>query len=160
MATHIWRYLPLLLLLGGAVFPIRAIEVFTTSGLTLLMRPACSQTQIELSYVHSVEKIPVVGRFMLGGDGRIQPVQTWFPSFGPGLPFEGAHRAPQGGFSRDELETPPLEEISLLVSPEAQQVLRINGSEIELHRLGQGQVVRVRVRKYPLVGVILGNATN
>ncbi|MEJ5378118.1 MAG: DUF1850 domain-containing protein [bacterium] len=155
MSSRIIRYLPLLLLLGSAFVPFRILEVQAQkSEKILLFKPFPTGLHLELSYIHSVEKVPVVGLFQIARDGRIEPKQTMFASFGAGLPFEGGKKAGVGWFVKEEGPTPVLEELVLSISPETKQELRINGLRLELHKLEHGEKVKIRVRKHLLAEVI------
>ncbi len=155
MSSKTIRYLPLLLLLGSVFIPLRILEVQAQkSEKILLFRPFPTGLHLELSYIHSVEKVPVVGLFQIATDGRIEPKQTMFASFGAGLPFEGGEKAAVGWFIKEESRTTVLEELVISISPETRQELRIDGLRIELYKLEHGEKVRIRVRKHLLAEVI------
>lgn len=153
------RCLPLFLLVGVAFVPIKVLEVEAQkSGRTLLLKSSPIGLQLELSYIHSVEKVPVLGRFQIVEPGRLKPQETTFASFGPGLPSQEDGKTAEGWFLKKETHTPLLEELSILVSPETRQVLKIDRLKIELHKLEHGEKVRVRVRRHALAEVIWHHA--
>lgn len=159
LSFRVARYLPLLLLVLAGLIPVRALEVKAQkSGRILLLETSPIGLQLELGYIHSVEKVPVAGRFQIAEDGRIQPIETVFASFGAGLPSQETGKKGEGWLLKDESQIQPLEELSIMVSPETRQVLKIGQLEIRLHELQHGERIRVRVRKHALVEVIWHHA--
>lgn len=159
MSFRTARYLPLFLLVSAALIPVRVLEVKAQkSGRILLLETSPIGLQLELGYIHSVEKVPVLGRFQIAKDGRIQPIETVFASFGAGLPSQESGKQGEGWLFKDESHIQPLEELSIMVSPETRQVLKIGQLEIRLHELQHGERIGVRVRKSILAEVIWRHA--
>lgn len=139
--------------------PVKAVEVKgERSGKILFLGLARKNDFFDLSYIHSVEKVPVNGHFEVREDGTIRCVETKTPSFGPGLPFDDLTKVDGPFFSHYSKDSGGLESLSLLVSPESQQVIKIGGKMVELGNLAQGEIVTVRVTRRPWWEVVWHNA--
>ena len=87
-----------------------------------------------LTYLHSVSKSVVSGSFRVTGDALIEPVDTVFRSFGPGLPWTADadyHQLDDGSMLVRHNE-PPRSEIRVWVSPLTRDRLTVKGLEIDL----------------------------
>ncbi|MBI2459923.1 MAG: DUF1850 domain-containing protein [Candidatus Rokubacteria bacterium] len=151
------RGLPLALLLGGAAlvllgwFLLRPLPILTVteagSG-ALLRLPVRADETFTLSYIHSVERVPVTGTFAIGRDGRLEVLETAFGSFGPGLPEPrpGEDYELRGGMIHYRPGGQALEVLSFFVHPFTDHRLTVGGRTLELSRLlppGSRVVVRV-----------------
>ena len=67
-----------------------------TTGEEIFSRRISPGEEFKLSYIHSVEKILVTGVFTVDEDFRIILLETYFPSYGIGLPTE-AHPDRESG---------------------------------------------------------------
>ncbi len=108
------------------------------------------------SYIHSIENIPVEGRFAVEADGWLRVVETRFPSYGAGLPLQVTGKSADGkwmvaaGGER-------LPHFSFYISPINQACLRFGDSTLNLNNLIEsGDVVTVAVRGYPYLLMRLG----
>jgi hypothetical protein len=150
MAGTGWRYLLPLLLLPALLYPVRTLEVKTReSDRLMLLERVRPGDEFRFEYTHSVEKIPVSGRFRITPEDTIQAVETVFPSFGPGLPFLKDEVVIADGAMRSRTPIPSMQEFSFLVSSIAAQRLILGAQRLEFSALRDGEAVTVRVRKTP-----------
>jgi len=103
-------------------------------GHSLYSIPVSSGDIFELSYVHSVSRQPVEGRFEITTKEKIRPLTTTFDTFGPGLPEPGdtANFEIQNGSFVVFHDEEPREEISLFVAPITEDRLFLNGEQYDL----------------------------
>lgn len=87
-----------------------------------------------LTYVHSVSKSVVSGSFRVTDDALIEPVDTVFRAFGPGLPWtpDADYRRLDDGSMLVRHHEPARSEIRVWVSPLTRDRLTLKGSEIDL----------------------------
>ncbi|TVR31774.1 MAG: DUF1850 domain-containing protein [Spirochaetaceae bacterium] len=87
-----------------------------------------------LTYVHSVSRSEVSGSFRVTADALIEPVDTVFRSFGPGLPWtpDADYRRLDDGSMLVRHHEPARSEIRVWVSPLTRDRLTVNGTEIDL----------------------------
>ncbi len=87
-----------------------------------------------LTYVHSVSRSVVSGSFRVTADALIEPVDTVFRSFGPGLPWtpDADYRRLDDGAMLVRHHEPARSEIRVWVSPLTRDRLTLKGSEIDL----------------------------
>ena len=150
--------LPLALLLGSAALVLlgwlllRPVPLLTVteagSGRALLRLSVRADDPFTLSYIHSVERVPVTGTFAIGRDGRLEVLETAFGSFGPGLPEPrpGEDYELRGGMIHYRPGGQALEALSFFVHPFTDHRLTVGGRTLELSRLlppGSRVVVRV-----------------
>ncbi len=89
-----YRIYMLLAVLGAAVIflsfqPLRLLVARDkTTGEEIFAQRISAGERFRLRYIHSVERIPVTGVFTVDEDNRIILLETYFPSYGIGLPHE------------------------------------------------------------------------
>ena len=144
-------------LVGLMFFPVQTLEVASrrTGGVIFRAKTAPGDV-FTFSYIHSIEKIPVEGRFAVETDGWLRVVETRFPSYGAGLPLQAAGKSADGkwmvaaGGER-------LPQFSFYISPINQACLRFGDRTLDLNNLIEsGDVVTVAVRGYPYLLMRLG----
>ncbi len=103
---------------------------------------------VTFSYIHSIEHIPVEGRFAVEADGWLRVEETRFPSYGAGLP-QAARRSADGKW----MVAPGGERLprfTFFISPINQARLHFNGRTLELTDLLEpGDIVTLSVGRYP-----------
>jgi len=145
-------------LAGLLLFPVQTLEVRSrrTDGIIFRKRAAPGDA-FTFAYIHSIEKVPVEGIFAVEADGALRVVETRFPSYGAGLPYQPAYKSADGKW----MVTPggqKLPEFSFYVSPINQASLRMGAKTLNLTPLvDAGDVVVVAVRRCPYLLARLGN---
>ena len=144
-------------LVGLMFIPVQALEVASRQRGEVLWRARAAAGDVfTFSYIHSIEKILVEGRFAVETDGWLRVVETRFPSYGAGLPPQVTGKSADGkwmvaaGGER-------LPQFSFYISSINQACLRFEESTLDLNNLIEsGDVVTVAVRGYPYLLVRLG----
>ncbi|MGQ9646608.1 MAG: DUF1850 domain-containing protein [Thermodesulfobacteriota bacterium] len=152
-----WGYL-LLICLASAIFfyPLTILEVKDVKAdRAIIRRKVSSGDTFEFRYIHSVEKVPVSGFFMITPRRMIQPTETQFPSYGAGLPSAGDEVKLQ----KDRLIAIPksqeMEKLSFFVSPFTEPSLFFKNDRFDLSLLKEGKVVSIEVKRYPIGGMLI-----
>jgi len=141
-----------LALLAALCIPFHALEVTGAggSGRALFAKRVAPGDTFSLSFVHSVEKSPVIDYFRIDGEYRIILYQTEFRSLNTGLPAvvsagEVFERT-DGGFRLSGLAR-VLPEIHLQVSAAYGGTLAMKGEEVSLPALAGDGPLRISIRK-------------
>jgi hypothetical protein len=156
MSKKKWGCLLLIFfILALFLYPVLILEVRTEkTPRTLLFKKVSSGEQFEFRYIHSVEKIPVSGLFLITSGGMIKHVETHFPSYGPGLPFMKGEVI----LEKDKMKTGPkieeMEQFSFFVSPITNQCLIYKEEKLDFSSIEEGEIITVKVKEYPLGGVL------
>jgi hypothetical protein len=142
--------LALAALVGLMFLPVQTLEVASRHHGKVLWRARAAPGEVFLfTYIHSMENIPVEGRFAVEADGMLRVVETRFPSYGAGLPQAGAQRSADGKW----MVAPGGERLarfSFFISPINQARLHFKGRTLDLAGLLEpGDVVTVTVAGYP-----------
>jgi hypothetical protein len=137
-------------LTGLLFFPVRTIEVRSRKTDRVISREKTATGDVfTFAYTHSIEKIPVEGDFAVEPDGALRVVETRFPSYGAGLPFQATGKSADGRW----MVAPGgqrLPEFSFFISPINRASLRMGAKTLDLSRMiDSGDVVAVAVRRYP-----------
>ncbi len=156
MKRRSWGYLLLILILAPLLYPLSFLEVRTEKGgRVLLLKKVSPGDQFEFRYIHSVDRTPVSGFFLITSKRTFKPIETHFLSYGPGLPStEG--KTSRGG--REIIAKPDVEEMerfSFFVSPFTHQSLIVKNERLDFTSFKEGEVVTVTIKRYPLGGRIL-----
>ncbi len=157
MRRRQWASLLLIfLLLALLLYPITVLEVREEREGKILVREKVSPgDRFEFRYVHSVDRTPVSGLFVITPKHMIKPIETRFSSYGPGLPsMEGKVDRGTGELVA-RVEVQETKEFSFFVSPMTHPSLVLKGSAFDFSSLREGNVVRMEVRKYPLGGMLI-----
>jgi hypothetical protein len=144
-------------LVGLMFIPVQTLEVASRQRGDVIWRARAAAGDVfTFSYIHSIEKTPVEGRFAVEADGWLRVVETRFPSYGAGLPLQVTGKSADGkwmvaaGGER-------LPQFSFYISPINQACLRFGDSTLNLNNLIEsGDVVTVTVRGYPYLLMRLG----
>ncbi|HEV8662180.1 MAG TPA: DUF1850 domain-containing protein [Candidatus Methylomirabilis sp.] len=140
--------------------PVRALTVREAgSGQLLYAARVQAGEAVSLEYMHSVDRVPVTGRFRVAADGALTLEETVAPAFGAGLPRLGPGEPYRltGGLLRSP-ESVRLTELPLLVHPVARMQLSLRGREVPLAALpGAPARVRVRVERLPALRLLLAS---
>jgi hypothetical protein len=112
--------------------------------------PVTAGARFTLEYVHSSERVPVTGTFLVEPDGRLTVVETAFAGFGPGLPELGPGddwRIERGMIVHRPVGV-SLEALRLRVAPTAAQRLRTPaGAVLDVARVARaGALLLIAVR--------------
>jgi hypothetical protein len=144
------------LLLG--LFPVRVLTVREAASDRLLFATRVRVGEaLSLAYLHSVDRVPVTGRFRVTPAGTLTLEETAAPSFGAGLPrlTPGEPYRLAGGLLVSP-ESVSLTELPLLVHPVARMRLHVRGREVPLAALpGAPARLRVRVERLPALRLLL-----
>ncbi len=132
------------------------LEVTSEKGKKLLFSRAISPGEgFEFSYIHSVDKTPVTGIFLVTSGKRIKPIETQFESHGPGLPSVEGGTVFEGGKIKVKTGALEMDHFSFFVSPMTQQTLVLRGERFHFSSLREGEVVTIVVRSYPLLREVM-----
>ena len=106
---------------------------------------------IRLSYLHSVERTPVEGRFSVGPGPTLLIRETRMMSVGTGLPNTAAERTRRDGrwMVVDE-GLQPLPGLDFYLSPVNKTRITVDGSPVSLEPVPSGSVIRLNVEKIRL----------
>jgi len=151
-----WGYLLIILLiLAGLLYPLPFLEVKTEEGSQILLLKRVSPgDQFEIRYIHSVDKTPVSGFFLVTSKRTIKPIETHFKSYGPGLPSTEGKMNVEKGVLIAKPEVEALEQFSFFVSPFTHQTLMFKNERLDFSSIKEGEVIRVKVKQYPIGGVL------
>lgn len=136
-------------LVGLMLIPVQTLEVASKRrGAVLWRAQAEPGDMVTFAYIHSIENIPVEGRFAVEADGKLRVVETRFPSYGAGLP-QAEKRSADGKW----LVAPGGEmliEFNFFISPINQARLHFKNHVLDLaHLLEPGDVVTLKADRHP-----------
>ncbi|RPJ73152.1 MAG: DUF1850 domain-containing protein [Desulfobacteraceae bacterium] len=136
-------------LVGLMLLPVRTLEVTSKHrGAVVWRARAAPGDVVTFSYIHSIENIPVEGRFAIEADGMLRVVETRFASYGAGLPPPSA-RSADGKW----LVAPGGEKIprfSFYMAPINQPRLHVNDRTLDLAALLEpGDVLTLSSARFP-----------
>lgn len=139
--------------------PVQTLEVRSRRSDKVIFRGKAAPGDVfTFAYIHSIEKVPVEGVFAVEADGSLRVVETRFPSYGAGLPFQATDKSADGKW----MVAPSgqrLPEFSFYVSPINRASLRMGTKTLNLTTLiASGDVVTVAVRRYPYLLMRLGDS--
>ncbi|NWG02366.1 MAG: DUF1850 domain-containing protein [Syntrophaceae bacterium] len=144
-----WGYLLLIITLTILLYPFSFIEVETKKNRqTLLLKKVSPGDQFEFRYIHSVDRTPVVGFFLITSNGTIKPIETHFSSYGPGLPCTAGHVYREGEKMIAKPESEDMDCFSFFISPATNQSVTIKNERLDFSSLREGEVVKVTVKRY------------
>jgi len=119
-------------------------------GLIVFLRKVSPGEGFEFSYIHSVDKTPVTGYFLITSGKKIKPVETRFESYGPGLPSMEKDVTFEGGKIKVKTDALEMEYFSFFVSPMTGQAMIFKGERLEFSSFKEGEVMTIGVKSYPL----------
>jgi hypothetical protein len=158
MVRERWVYLLLtFLILAFFLYPLTILEVRDDRAGEVIIRSKVSPgDQFEFRYIHSVEKVPVIGSFIITPERMIKPIETRFPSYGPGLPFAGD----EVKLEKDGMKATPkveaMKTFSFFVSPSTHQSFIFKDASVDFSSLKEGRVITIEVKSCPMGGVLFG----
>ena len=151
-----WGYLLFIFLTAAFLYPVSILEVKSERSNQIFIRKCVSPgDRFEFKYIHSVEKIQISGFFLITSGGMIKPVETHFPSYGPGLPFMKEEVVLEKGMMKTRSEAEDLKQFSFFVSRMTKQFLVFKDKKIDFSSAKEGEIIKVKVKRYPLLGVFL-----
>ena len=151
MKKRNWGYLLAILILAILVYPISFLEVRTEKGGQILfLKKVSPGDRFEFRYIHSVDKTPVYGFFLITSKRTIKPVETYFLSYGPGLPSMEGKVVVEKGAIVAAPEVEELKRFSFFVSPFTKQSLIYKNERIDFSSMREGEIITVGVRRYPI----------
>lgn len=151
-----WGYLLFIFLPAAFLYPVAILEIKSEKSNQVFLRECVSSgDRFEFRYIHSVEKIQISGFFLITSGGMIKPVETHFPSYGPGLPFMKEEVVLEKGMMKTRSEAEDLKQFSFFVSPMTKQFLVFKDKKIDFSSAKEGEIIKVKVKRYPLLGVLL-----
>ncbi len=141
-----------LLLAGALYFDQAQLVVYDAKANRVLLRKRVrAGDSFTLSYLHSVAKSRVSGRFDVDARRGIVARETSFGSFGPGLPEvkPGDPYEVKEGMIRVQADQ-AVGELSFFVHPYTEHRLEIGATRLDLSRnLPPGSLVKVRLERVP-----------
>jgi len=145
-------------LAGLLLYPVQTIEVRSRRSDRVVFRERVSPgDRFTFAYIHSIEKIPIEGVFAVEADGALRVVETRFPSYAAGLPFQATGRSEDGRWMV-AAGGQKLPEFSFYISPINRPSLRMEAETLDLTNLiDSGDIVVVAVRRYPFLLMRLGH---
>ena len=144
--------------LAGLFYPVQTLEVRSRQANNVIFREKATPGDVfTFAYIHSIEKIPIEGVFAVEADGALRVVETRFPSYAAGLPFQATGKSEDGKW----MVAPggqKLPEFSFYISPINRPSLRMGAKTLDLTNLiDSGDIVAVAVRRYPFLLMRLGH---
>jgi hypothetical protein len=149
--------LPAALIFCMLLIPVQTIEVATRQKEKVIFREKAAPGDVfTFSYIHSIEKIPVEGRFAVEADGWLRVVETRFPSYGAGLPLNVTGKSPDGKWMIAQ-GGERLPRFSFFISPINSASFCFGDETLDLTNLVRdGDVITVAVKKYSYLLMRLG----
>ncbi|MBI5167776.1 MAG: DUF1850 domain-containing protein [candidate division NC10 bacterium] len=149
-----------LIVLLLAIIPVRLLEVKEARGgqrvFWALVYPGDT---FSLSYIHSVENIPVSGLFAINEKYEIVIKETAFASFGPGLPIlkkTDDYVIVEGKFLQRNINT-VFQELTFFVHPFTDHLFTFKGRETPLSKRFRGSaLIRIQIKKSNLLAYLPG----
>lgn len=120
-------------------------------GSVIFIRRVSPGEGFEFSYIHSVDKTPVTGYFLITSGKKIKPVETQFESYGPGLPSTEKNVTVKGGKISVKTDAIEMDHFSFFISPMTRQAFIFKGERLEFSSFKEGEVMTIRVKLYPLI---------
>ena len=108
----------------------------------------------EIHYIHSVEHMHVSGIFLINDKYKIEPVETVFPSYGAGMPFDVLKKnlVCEKGMMRVRHNNIELDELRIFISHITRQRVIFKKVEIDLYKeIKDGGIAVIIVRHSPLL---------
>lgn len=141
-----------LALLAGGIIPVSVLEVQDgKSGEILFHKRAVEGDVFLFSYIHSVEKTPVKGTFLIEKNGTLRIIETRFSSHGSGLSNESEKTHRKNGWFITE-GGGRLDKLTFFFSPINRPVLTFKGKEIALGKeKKEGGLLEISTRRYPFL---------
>ena len=156
MKKRNWGYLLVILVLAFFLYPLSFLEVKTEKGgQVVFLKKVSPGDQFEFQYIHSVDKTPVSGFFLITSKRTFQPIETHFLSYGPGLPSAEGKLNSGGGRIIAKPDVEEMERFSFFVSPFTHQSLIVKNERLDFSSFREGEIVTVTIQRYPLGGRIL-----
>ncbi len=113
----------------------------------------------EISYRHSVARLPAIEYFRAAPGGGFQLYKTAYQGLGAGLPFgeEGGTVRLEDGWILIEGLLRRFPAVTLSPMPLTEHRLRVGGREVDLAALSGGRAIRLEVVRRALIGrLVLG----
>jgi len=145
-------------ILAGLFYPVQTLEVRSRQANKVIFRAKTTPGEVlTFAYIHSIEKVPIEGVFSVEADGALRVIETRFPSYAAGLPFQAPGKSEDGKW----MVAPggqKLPEFSFYISPINRPSLRMGAKTLDLTNLiDSGDIVVVAVRRYPFLLMRLGH---
>ncbi len=143
-------------LLVCGMIPVSVLEVKEGRGGEVLFHRRVAEGDVFLfSYIHSVEKTPVEGTFMVEKGGILRIVETRFSSYGAGLSNPSKKTLQKDGwFVTGGGEQ--LDRLRFFFSPVNRPVLKFRGKEITFGcGEREGGLLEVSIKNYPFLRYLL-----
>ena len=139
-------------LLAGGMIPVSVLEVKDgKSGEILFHKRAVEGDVFLFGYIHSVEKTPVEGTFLVERGGVLRIVETRFSSHGAGLPNVSEKTLRKNGWFVTE-GGEGLDKLSFFFSPINRPVLKFKDKETAFGtKKGEGGLLEISIRHYPFI---------
>lgn len=153
-----WRLGCLLFIffLSLALFPVSTLEITNQrEGKVIYFRRVSPGDRFEFRYLHSVDKTPVVGYFLISSKKRIKPIETRFQSYGPGLPSLEKNTDREEKEFKVRSEGIEIECFSFFVSQMTQQTFIFKEDKMDFSHFKEGEVIRVGVTLRPLIWEVI-----
>lgn len=139
-------------LLAGGIIPVSVLEVKDgKSGKILFHERAVEGDVFLFSYIHSVEKTPVEGTFIVEKGGVLRIIETRFSSYGAGLPNgSGGTLRKNGWFITEKGER--LDKLKFFFSPINRPILKFKDKETAFgNKKEEGGLLEISIRYHPFI---------
>ncbi|MEW6376543.1 MAG: DUF1850 domain-containing protein [Thermodesulfobacteriota bacterium] len=155
MLKKTWKCLLPIFFLAVFFYPVLILEVRTgRSDQILFCKRISPGDRFEFHYIHSVDRTPVSGQFLITSKGMVKPIETQFLSYGPGLPSMEGKVIVEKGLMKARPEVEEMKQFSFFVSPFTNQYLECKGQRLDFSKMREGEVIIVEVKQYPIGGLI------
>lgn len=146
-----WGCLLCVFILAILFYPMDTLEVRNEKdGQIIFSRKVSPGDGFEFFYIHSVDKTPVTGTFLITSGKKIKHVETRFESYGPGLPSMEKDVTVEGGKIKVRTDALEMQYFSFFISPMTQQAMIFKGERLEFSSFREGEVMSIGVKFYPL----------
>ncbi|MBW1700077.1 MAG: DUF1850 domain-containing protein [Deltaproteobacteria bacterium] len=152
---------PLIIAVVVLAWPLSFLQITERkTGKPIFLEPVEAGDQFVLSYIHSVENIPVFGKFGITKGGKIEAVETAFSSYGTGLPLfvpqkQVSHRE---GLMVVKHKDFFLNKVPIVVIKMTKQTVKLKDSRILLSdHVRDGKIVDIKIIRKPRLYRILGH---
>lgn len=146
----------ILMILAISFYPVSCLEVRAEKEARIfLLKKVFPGDRFEFRYIHSVDKTPVSGIFLITSERTIKPVETHFLSYGPGLPSTEGKVAVEKGMIIAKTGVEGMKRFSFFVSPITHQSLIFKNERLDFSLMKEGEVIAVEVKKYPIGRILL-----
>lgn len=127
-----------------------AVTVRDEAGTPVIVKPVCAGDEVVISFMHSVEKVPVIDGYVVGADGKLLLKYGKYGSMSAGLPSDVSNNityTDDGFFLIDNIDR-PMEEVLMRVCVIPRYNISISGEKYPLYEMvSDGTLVSIKIEK-------------